>query len=86
MERNYRYVLEKGPFAKVKKSKVGYYENYIADTMSELFELVSPEESQNYHETLSSMAERDLYKPIKEFNGLDGFIEYVLNEMPEELI
>lgn len=86
MDRNYRYVLEKGPFAKVKKPKVRYYENYIADTISEIFDLVSSEESQNYHETLSSMAERDLYKPIKEFNNLDEFIEYVLNEKPEELI
>lgn len=86
VERNYRYVLEKGPFAKVKKPKVRYFENYIADTMSEIFDLVSSEESQNYHETLSSMAERDLYKPIKEFNDIDEFIEYILNEKPEELI
>lgn len=86
VDRNYRYVLEKGPFAKVKNPKVRYYENYIADTMSEMFVLVSSEESEHYHETLTTMAERDLYKTIKEFNDIDEFIEYILNEKPEELI
>lgn len=86
VETKYMYVLEKGPFSKLKNPKVRYYENYIADTISELFEDVSSEESEHYHETLSSMAERERYQPVKEFNNLDEFIEYVLNEMPEELI
>ncbi|WXB47814.1 hypothetical protein WCWAEYFT_CDS0112 [Vibrio phage VB_VaC_TDDLMA] len=86
VKQKYRYVLEKGPFAKVKNPKVRYYENYIADTMSEIFDLVSSEESEHYLETLSSMVERDLYNPIKEFNDIDEFIEYILNERPEELI